>query len=226
MLTRLLPTMLMFAAAAILVPCGLAQLPARPQHDAVVAQWQIDRTSSRVYVRVETATRFGHGHGVEGKLLPSTIDLAGRGELVFDMTTFVADTPAARATVGLQGNMSRSDAQKVNANMLGKDVLDVAQFPRAVFAIRTIQAADGQAAGDPGRYQFTGDFTLHGVSHALSFTATAEKTDRPGALRLRGSFTISQTAYRIQPYSALGGLVRVADDLTIWGDLILAPASR
>lgn len=193
---------------------------------APVTSCRVNTTSSHVYARVNTATRLGHVHGIEGKLAAGSLELGGAGDLVFDITSFVADTPEAREYVGLEPKFSRSDAKKVQANMLGSDVLDAAQFPKAVYTARSIRPLDGQQAGHPGHYQFDGQFTLHGVSRPLQFNAEAKQTDKPGALHVIGSFTINQTDYGIQPYSALGGFIKVADQLTIWGDLILLPVNR
>jgi polyisoprenoid-binding protein YceI len=186
--------------------------------------YQVDTTTSRVYIRVDTATRLGHPHGVVGNLAASSVGFGGNGELVFDMPSFVADTPEARQYVGLEGRFA--DAQKVTASMLSEAVLDVDRHPKAVFAISGVAPLDGQAPGQAGRYKVTGRLTLRGTAQPVEFTAKVEQADKPGALRMRGQFSILQTRYGIQPYSALGGLVRVADELKIWGDLILTPAGR
>jgi polyisoprenoid-binding protein YceI len=187
--------------------------------------YQVETGSSRVYIKVDAATRLGHVHGVQGNLASGTVTLGGTGDLVFDMTSFQADTPQARQYVGLDPRFSQSDAQKVTANMLSADVLDVSQFPRAVYAISSITPTGGQAAGEPGQYLVDGRFTLHGTAQLVRFPATLSRTDRPGVLRLTGAFSVLQTSYGIRPYSALGGLARVADQLQIWGDLVLIPAT-
>ncbi len=171
---------------------------------------------------LNAASRLGHTHGVEGRLASGTVALSGGGEVVFDMTTFQADTAQARQYVGLDAAVP-SDAHKVTSNMLGLDVLAVSRYPRAVYSITSIRPLDGQAAGQPGRYQVDGRFTLHGVNQPVQLVATIELADKSGGLRMRGTFTIRQTAFGIQPYSALAGLARVADPLPIWGDLVLYP---
>jgi hypothetical protein len=186
--------------------------------------YQVETSSSRVYIRVGSATRLGHNHGIQGTISSGTVTLGGTGELVFAVSSFVADTPEARQYVGLEPGFSRSDAKKVNENMRGPDCLDVGNYPTATCSLTSIRPLDGQAAGQTGRYQCDGRFTLHGVAQNVSFTATAQATDKDKVLRFRGSFSILQTSYGIQPYSALGGLIRVADALQIWGDLLLQPA--
>jgi polyisoprenoid-binding protein YceI len=203
---------------------GLSQT-ARLPAQAPPPVMQVDVANSHVYARVNAATRLGHSHGIIGNLASGNLTLGGTGELVFDMTTFVADGPDARKAVGLDPNFSASDAQKVNANMRGADVLDVAKFPRATYKIASMRPLDGQAAGGPSRYMVSGTFTLHGVSQQCPFEATVSPACQSGApfpmFEMRGDFTISQTTYGIQPFSAMAGLVKVSDEMKIWGVLIL-----
>lgn len=204
-------------AAALVLAAGAARAQ---------TAYQVATGSSRVYIKVTSATRLGHNHGVEGRLTSGEVALGGAGALVFDMTSFTADTAQARQYVGLADQPSASDAAKATANMRGAEVLDVARYPQATCAITKLAPAGGQQAGLPGAYRLTGTFTLHGVTRAVAFNATVEATDRPGVLRARGGFAIQQTAFGIRPYTALGGLVGINDRLDIWGDLVLLPRAR
>jgi polyisoprenoid-binding protein YceI len=187
--------------------------------------YRVDAETSRIYVKVGSATRLGHPHGVEGRLKTGKIQLGSGGELVFDMSSFKADTAEARKKVGLEGKkVSESDARKTNANMLAADVLDVEKFPTATYKIVAIKPVEEQNAGAPGLYEVEGRFTLHGAEKPLKVKAKLERTDREGVLKLSGSFAIKQTDYGITPYSAVGGLVKVADALEITGELLLSPA--
>jgi polyisoprenoid-binding protein YceI len=193
---------------------------------AQAVAYRVDTDNSRVYIKVDTATRFGHAHGVQGNLKAGKVTLGGDGELVFDMTSFMADTAAARKRVGLEKKVTDSDARKVTEAMRGSGVLDVAQFPTATFRMTSIAPLDKQAAGEPGNYQLDGRFTLHGTEQKIQITARLEKTATAGVLRMSGSFTIKQTDYGITPYSALGGLAKVADELEISADFVLKPAAK
>jgi hypothetical protein len=186
---------------------------------------EVDTEASRVYAKVTSSTRLGHDHGVVGRLSSGSLTLGGPCDLVFDMRTFVSDRPEARDYVGLTKAIPASDADKVTATMLGKDVLDVAQFPTARYACRSMSMLDDQAAGAPGRYRLEGEFTLHGMVRTMPLTATLEKTDKPGVLRMRCTFPVLQSAHGIKPYKAVGGLVGVNDTLEIWGDLVLRAAT-
>jgi polyisoprenoid-binding protein YceI len=185
----------------------------------------VDLDASRVYIKVGSATRFGHDHGVVGRLASGAVAPGGGGELVFDMRTFVADLPEARSYVGLTASISRSDAQKTTATMLSKDVLDVARFPAAKYVFRSAKPVELQNPGSPGRYRLDGDFTLHGVTVQVPLTAVVEATEALGAMRMRCGFAILQSQFRMTPYSALGGIVGVNDRLEIWGELVVRPSA-
>jgi polyisoprenoid-binding protein YceI len=215
-------------AVAVSLPLCAASLSARAgrQAGARAATYEVDAGASRVYVKVGTATRLGHEHGVQGKLKSGKLALGGGGELVFDMASFTADTADARKRVGLEKKkVSANEAKKVTDAMRGTDVLDVAKYPTATYRIDSITPLDKQAAGEPGAYQVVGRFTLHGTEKKLPFKAKVERGDKEGRLRMSGTFTIKQTDYGIKPYSAAGGLAKVADELEISGDLVLKPRS-
>ncbi len=187
--------------------------------------YAVEIDSSRIHVKVGSGTRLGHEHAVEGKLKSGRLTPAG-GELVFDMASFTADSPEARMRVGLgKKKVSKNEAKKVTDAMRGSDVLDVERYPTATLRVTAMRPLDKQEAGEPGNYQVEGRFTLHGSENKLTFKAKLSRGDKEGQLRLTGSLTLRQTDYGIKPYSAAGGLVRVADELEITGDLVLKPAA-
>ncbi len=177
---------------------------------------------SRVYVLVGK-TGLGHEHGVVGQIKKGRIDLAAAtnaGGLEFDMTTFVADTLAARKFVGLEGTTDASTQQQVNDNMHGPDVLAIGHFPTASFIIRQATKLDRPSQHDLPQYELTGDFWLHGVSRRIKIVAEAE--EQTGWTHLRGGFTMLQSQFGITPFTKAFGAIGVADQLTIWGDLWIA----
>lgn len=174
---------------------------------------------SRSFIHVYKSG-LGHEHGVEGQLKAGHIDLnaAEPGELVFDMTSFNADTNAARKYVGLEGTTDATTRKQVNANMLGSAVLDVRHYPEARFKIKSVSQVQGRG-GQP-QYHLKGTFTLHGVSRDIQVVATTE--DKDLWTHLRGRFSIQQTDYGITPFSKAFGAIGVADRLDIYGDLWIA----
>ena len=109
--------------------------------------------------------------------------------------------------------------------MLGPAVLDVARHPTATFEIRSSLKSPRTAAGGKPVYDLAGTFTLHGVSRAITIPVEVEPL--AAAMRLRGGFSIRQTDFGMKPYTKFGGVVGVADELKIYGDIrcLAAPAA-
>ena len=228
MWTRHLHSWIGLLAITSTLSIGAPILPTRADEKvkAAAASYEVDTDASRIFVKVGTATRLGHEHGVQGNLKSGQVTLGGEGELVFDMASFTADTADARKRVGLEKKkVSENEAKKVTAAMRSAEVLDVAQYPTATYPVTSITPLDKQAAGEPGMYQLEGRFTLHGSEKKLQFKARVERAEKEGQLKMTGTFTIKQTDHGIKPYSALGGLAKVADELEISGDIILKPRS-
>lgn len=191
------------------------------ESSAALALGEVDLRRSRVYVFVGK-TGLGHDHGVEGRLKSGTVRLdAGEsaGELVFDMNSFDADTDAARKYVGLSGSTDTSTRQQVNTNMKGAPILNVRQFPTATFKIDSCRQLERKNAKGQTAYELSGKFTLRGVTRPLKFSA--EYVEDKGIHRLRGNFSILQTNYGITPFKKAFGAVGVANQLKIFGDLVI-----
>ncbi|HEY1068633.1 MAG TPA: YceI family protein [Pirellulales bacterium] len=206
---------------ACVVVAGLA--PRWGSAEEPVAPGTIDAARSRVYVRVEKSG-FGHTHGIAGKLKSGTIALGApqkAGEMIFDVAGFQADTKAAREYVGLEGETDAGTRQQVNENMLGEKVLNATQYPTASFVIDSAQPLAPEKAGGLERCKLSGKFTLRGVERPLEIIANVAR--RREGVHLQGAFKIKQTDYGMTPFSKGFGLVGVADELTIWGDIWLAP---
>jgi polyisoprenoid-binding protein YceI len=221
---------LLFASAVVLAVAAW-KLPADVETESIVRAADpaaeaapgpggVDTEASRAYVLVDKR-RLGHKHGVEGRIKEGTIHLGATqdaGKIVFDMSTFVADTDAARKYVGLEDSIKKSEQDEVTATMTGKSTLDVKAHPTATFDIKSATLLTAKSTdGDP-QYQLDGEFSLRGKKNALKVVAEVEE-EKDGKVRLVGNFTIKQTDYGITPYSAVGGLVAVADPLKIWGDV-------
>jgi polyisoprenoid-binding protein YceI len=182
----------------------------------------VDLAGSRVYVFVGK-TGLGHDHAVVGALQAGQVRLGAAeqaGTLVFDMRSFRADTPEARKLLGLPGETDARTRKQVDGNMLGPAVLDVARHPTATFEIRSALPATQQPSNGRTAYDLVGTFTLHGVARLSSIHAEAEAV---GAIvRLWGGFSIKQSDFGIKPFAKLGGVVGVADELKIYGDIRVA----
>lgn len=181
---------------------------------------------SRVYTFVDK-TGLGHQHAIEGTLAEGRLSLdqeKDAGRLVFDMTSFDADTQTARNYLGLEGVTSESTRVQVNENMRGRSILNVARHPTATFDIESSLASNDDTAEGHLSYRLIGTFTLCGRSQPLSLDVKVAKAR--GWLSIRGNFPIKQTSFGITPYSKAFGAIGVADTLQIYGELWVAPTSK
>ena len=211
---------LLSAVTAAPAAAQTAQLSPAPTA-ASPAPGDVDLAKSRVYVFVGK-TGLGHNHAVSGLLQAGRVVLGAAdqaGTLVFDMRSFTADTAEARKALGLPGETDASTQKQVQANMTGPDVLDVARHPTATFQIRSALSSKQQVQGRPPVYELVGAFTLHGVTREVIIPVEVEQ--RGEWLRLRGMFVIKQTDFGMKPYKKLGGVVGVADELRITGDILV-----
>lgn len=189
----------------------------------------IDTEYSRVYVFVDK-TGLGHQHAIIGRIQDGALQFAPQsaGKIVFDMTSFQADTEDARRYLNLPGQTDAGTQREVNQNMLGRDVLDVKHHPTATFAVDSLQLVKAKAGKDNPQYELSGEFTLHGVSRKLKIIAEGTE-EQEGYLHLKGRFALKQTNYGIKPFQKAFGAVGVADVLYVYGDLWVVsppPASQ
>lgn len=195
-----------------------------PGHPAVAptSPGDLDTDASRVWVFV-AKTGLGHDHAIVGRLVSGhvTLDAAeAAGQLVFDMPSFVADTREARKALGLSGEPAASTRRQTTETMLGPTVLDVARHPTATFDIDSALRSPRPVEGVKPTVDLIGSFTLHGVTRKVVIPAEVESAGR--VLRLSGSFRIKQTDFGIEPLTRLGGIVGVADEVEIHGDIRIA----
>ena len=183
----------------------------------------VDLVHSRIYILTGTA-RLGHAHAAVAELLAGQIVLGaeqGAGSLVIDLASCVADTSAARAYVGLAGDVRASSQEKATETLRSADVLDVGNFPTATFKIHSALPAVENRPDGSMQYRIVGDLTLHGTTRPLRVNAEAQTSN--GQRRLRTLFTLRQTHFGIKPWSKALGAAGIADELKIWADIWLAP---
>jgi polyisoprenoid-binding protein YceI len=154
----------------------------------------------------------GHAHEVVAPAL--------RGTVEFDKTDWPRSTvriqfDAAALKVTGRGEPA-GDVPEVQRVMLSESVLDVRRFPSIVFTSRRLTVtAQTPASAD---IAIDGDLTLHGVTRPTTVRAAA-RLGVDGVITARGSFSIRQTDFGIQPVAAGGGTVRVKNEVTVAFDL-------
>ena len=126
----------------------------------------------------------------------------------FDEATNTVELKVDAAKMEVNDPPSRHD--KVQANMVGPDVLDVAKYPTISFRSAKIVMESGD------RWNVSGDLTLHGQTHPLDFQVI-----RKDASHFSGSTMLRQTAFGITPIKIAGGTVRVKDDVKVEFNIVL-----
>lgn len=189
---------------AVLSPFRVAAAP--PDGSAV---YVVDPARSTVSIRVGRAGLFkfaGHEHLVlarafRGAIQAEPVDL-GRSSvrLTFDAGALAVSTRDEPA----------GDAPKVQARMLGPDVLDVARFPEVAFRST---AVEGRPAGAGGYHlRVTGELGIHGATRSV--VVPVEVALSGATLTASGRFELRQTDYGMQPVS-VAGVVKVKDALVV-----------
>ena len=186
----------------------------------------LNADASRVFTFVE-GTGMGHSHGMEAMFSQGRLVLGANekaGQLVIDMKSFDADTPLARNVVGLKGKSGDWTRKQVAKEMHGSKILHSSEFPTANFDIASCKPLGvAKETGLPS-YQLTGTLTLRGVTNPITFPVTVKQ--EKGWLRVNGRFSFKQSDFGIKPLSKGFGAIGVADQLTVYGDLWIAPTAE
>lgn len=98
------------------------------------------------------------------------------------------------------------------------EVLEVASHPEIAYR-GTVSKADEIAEGWY-RVLFEGDLRLHGAQTRHTIDAQLRLADAEA--RLSGRFTLSQSKFRIKPVTALGGMIKLKDELSVEFDILFS----
>jgi polyisoprenoid-binding protein YceI len=102
-----------------------------------------------------------------------------------------------------------SDIPAITKSMR-EEVLRVDRFPEITFTSREVAVHDSTA-------HLKGDLTMVGVTRPVEIDLRLWVT--PEILHVRGSFTVKQTAFGIEPYGTALGTVKVKDEITFTIDI-------
>ena len=196
-------------------------LPARAYRDAArqgEAVYRVDSQQSRVFMRTGRdgpMKSAGHDHviasvAVEGLVLVSDDAGKSRADLRLPLQQLVVDDPAFREKFGLEPGLPESAIEGTTNNMQDK-VLESNLFPWATASVRLLSMHETQAELDV-------TVNVHGTS--LDYTVPAELDIGPDALTVSGSMTVQHGDFGLTPFSAAGGLLRVAEDIEIVFEIV------
>jgi polyisoprenoid-binding protein YceI len=111
-----------------------------------------------------------------------------------------------------------SDRGEIEGRMR-RDVLDIAAFPDIVFLAAV---GTSERIGD-GCYRLSLDGSLMLRGYKRPHHTQVELTILTNGIRLKGSTELRISDYRIQPVSALGGMLRLKDEIVLTFDLGAKP---
>jgi polyisoprenoid-binding protein YceI len=112
-------------------------------------------------------------------------------------------------------NISESDRREIERKAR-EEVLEAARYHEIVFQsvnVSTQQTGEGQY-----RVRLSGELSLHGVTRTQTIEAGVLLTQN--CLRARGESMLRQSDYRIEPVTALGGAIKLKDELELSFDII------
>ncbi len=209
-------------AQPVYVPTELAGPPLpedeyrRAARDGV-PMYRLDKERSRVFIRVGRdgpMKSAGHDHvivseDVEGLVLFGSDPGTSRADLRLPLQKLVVDAPAYRERFGLDSDISASAINGTTRNMQDR-VLESATWPWAIVNARI-------AALDDVAHSLAVSVSLHGATSEylvpVQIQVDAER------LSVTGSMTVEHGDFGLIPYSAAGGLLRVAEGIDIEFDL-------
>ncbi len=182
-------------------------------NEASVVRYRIDASQSRFTVQGVAEgmlSMFGHnpliaicGFGGDVRCVPGTLESASLLMLV------QADSLA------VVNKVSDKDKREMERGMR-EDVLEIARYPEVVFMSTKVSAN----RIDEGQYQarVNGKLSLHGVTR--DHQIDAQVTVNGNSLRAQGEFPLRQTDYNIKPVSAVGGTLKMKDELKFSFDIM------
>jgi polyisoprenoid-binding protein YceI len=185
--------------APLLALCAMGLIAlASPSTTSV--EFDLTRSTMTVAVGKEGIFSFaGDTHTVDAPIASGAFDPAGPAvQLSVDASKMEVQDPPSRR-------------DRVEANMLGPDVLDVARYPKIEFHSNSIETAT------PTHWKVQGELTLRGQTHPIAFEVTRED-----GTHFTGSARVKQSDFGITPIRIAGGSVRVKDEVVVTFSIVLA----
>ena len=195
---------------------GAAPLPHAEYRRAVAdgdRVYTIDPLRSRVLVRVGRdgpMKNLGHDHAVAsedlaGYVLFAEDPAASRADIAIPLARLVVDGPGYRAHFGLDPEVPESAIAGTARNMQDK-VLESGLYPWATVSARF-------ASADTAPASLAVSVTLRGATH--EYLVPVDLNVAGDELAVSGSLAIQHGDFALTPFSAAGGLLRVAEQIDV-----------
>jgi polyisoprenoid-binding protein YceI len=177
------------------------------------AVYRVDSQRSRVFFRTGRdgpMKSAGHDHvvasaDVEGLVLVSGESQESRADLRLPLQQLIVDDPAYRERFELEPELPQSAIEGTTRNMQEK-VLESSRFPWATASVRVLSIREAESELDVS-------ITMHDTTFDYRVPAVLEIDSEK--LGVSGSMTIGHADFGLTPFSAAGGLLRVAGDVEI-----------
>jgi len=169
----------------------------------------------RIYVfRGGNAANLGHSHVLSAPHFEACFYLPPDGarhaqfDLEFRLDQLEVDNSRIRAQLGgiFAREVSADDIAGTREHMLGERSLQAERFP-------TVHVHSQHITGDAPRFAADVDITLHGGTHRYSVPIRV--VGLPERLSASGSLVLRQSDFGVQPYTVLGGLLAVEDEIVL-----------
>jgi len=96
------------------------------------------------------------------------------------------------------------------------------KFPTISFQL--VEASSLQITGDDISVTVTGNLTMAGSTRKISFKTTG-KNLKPGAYEFKGSIPLKMTDFKMKPPTAMLGVMKVGDAITLKFDINIEGAA-
>jgi len=186
------------------------------QTAAATAVYRIRSEESLLLIRVGRAGKMahlGHDHAVASIDVQGFVEIAAdpsasRAEIAMPLLNLLVDEPEYRQRLELDKEISSDDVAGTYSNM--RKVLEAELFP-------WVKVVASFAAADAVPPVLKVSIAMHGEAHEYLLPVQLEVSDE--RLSVSGELVIKQSDFGLVPFSAVGGLLQVADELQIEFDL-------
>jgi polyisoprenoid-binding protein YceI len=187
--------------------------------EAAAVRYQIDSKESKFTVRAFAGgllSAFGHNPTIaipdfEGEVLVNA-DAIEESSLRIVIHA---------ASLAVSDDISGKDRDEINRRM-HEEVLESGSYPDIVYECSKLTASktgEGQYWG-----ALNGELSLHGVTRSQPVSVRVTITG--DVLRAAGDFSVRQSDYEIEPVSAVGGTVKLKDELKFSFDITARKAGK
>jgi len=164
--------------------------------------------------RAGEAAKLGHNHVLSAPrfkgyfYLPGADANSARFDLEFRLDELEIDDPAIRSTFGpaFASQVTAAAVAGTREHMLGSDNLEADRYP-------FVRIHSLSISGEAPKFAARIAVELHGVRRQLDIPLTVDGL--PKRLSVSGSFVLRQSDFGAKPYSVLGGLLSVRDEVII-----------